>query len=694
MSLFVRSGFYRGNGVSRVIDNLGFAPKFIRVFARFPGGTTGALNERWKFDTLSGSTAWGGDAANDDADCITIDSDGFTIGSDANVNTANAWYSWQAFGGTDVVTDTYTGDGQATQAITGVGSRPKFVQICRTDVRRTFRFDSQTGDSSYDSQYSAPTTNYIESIDSDGFTVGSSSYVNTNLATYHYVCFVGNNAVAGSYTGTGSSRSIDTGINVDALYIKKDAAAYEVVSPGWEIFFDASISQYFKTLFADTLDPVAWQLNYWRLDNDYVRLRKGTSFQLEGGYSESNASSSTYYYLALSNTSKETDAVHLTALDVQTLWLPDTPDNRLTALDVQVLYGPIFGPGTLGDDLDNWNDSIDLAIEYIPQAFGDDLNNWLDNALHDYIYIYRSFGDDLDNWLDDKAYDLVAAGPGKTVQKGSDLDSWLDAVNLQLDYFLQIFDDLDNWLDSINLDFSDKTEVAGDDLNNWLDAINVEIPELGYSFGDDLNNWLDSASVEFPEKTEVVGDSLNNWLDRARHDHPDILLSFGDSLHNWQDSIGQFGQPYPQDTLNYWQDNISLLMPSNLRYQVFVDWENDGAFGSDIDNITSDVYAMQWSYGRDYASQLSGKSTAGSCKLYLRNTTGKYNSFKTTSPLYGNLVPGRKIVIIMHTSDVSTQMFGGFVDTIESSPSIHGAHSAVLTGLGPISQINEQKKLM
>ena len=99
-----------------------------------------------------------------------------------------------------IATGTYTGDGAATQAITGVGFRPKLVIIYRPlDSGNTpgFKIDADTTSALY---YRTALTSYIYqddaiiSLDADGFTVGDSTpiFINTfnvNAQVYTYTAW-------------------------------------------------------------------------------------------------------------------------------------------------------------------------------------------------------------------------------------------------------------------------------------------------------------------------------------------------------------------------------------------------------------------------------------------------------------------------------------------------------------------------
>lgn len=81
------------------------------------------------------------------------------------------------------------------------------------------------------------------------------------------------------------------------------------------------------------------------------------------------------------------------------------------------------------------------------------------------------------------------------------------------------------------------------------------------------------------------------------------------------------------------------------RYQLAVDWDNDGTFGEAEDDISADVLSLDAKRGRDYASQLTGRSVAGKLTAVLDNESQKYSSFNTGSPITGKVLPGRKVAL-------------------------------------------------
>ena len=97
-------------------------------------------------------------------------------------------------------TESYTGDGNMTQAITGVGFKPRVVRIVRKPPLTVpmppatvfikmdnYGFEAERHDSGID----VFETNLIVSLDADGFTVsdnGLDDDPNKNRAKYKYLC--------------------------------------------------------------------------------------------------------------------------------------------------------------------------------------------------------------------------------------------------------------------------------------------------------------------------------------------------------------------------------------------------------------------------------------------------------------------------------------------------------------------------
>src|SRR3989337_1226620 len=100
---------------------------------------------------------------------------------------------------------TYTGDGAASLAVTGLGFQPDLVILKgRAATATVWRSSSMAGDTSAYFNNAANAANLIESLDADGFTVGSHADVNVSARIYDFQAFRitgGDDLAVGTYTG-------------------------------------------------------------------------------------------------------------------------------------------------------------------------------------------------------------------------------------------------------------------------------------------------------------------------------------------------------------------------------------------------------------------------------------------------------------------------------------------------------------
>ena len=217
MTLLVKAGKYTGDGSDpQTISGVGFQPKAVFIMATT--GTGSASCTQWKTADMStgatGVTRSLGDAvelATGQIDSFT--SDGFLVRDQKNISTRAYYYL--ALGGSSCVTGTYTGDGIDNKAITGIGFKPKWVVVGGGAATSTLHKCTATGDSTDNSQYflgAVDTANRIQSLDSDGFTVGNATNINVAATTYYYMAITGDNVFSGSYTGDLVDNTLKTGI--------------------------------------------------------------------------------------------------------------------------------------------------------------------------------------------------------------------------------------------------------------------------------------------------------------------------------------------------------------------------------------------------------------------------------------------------------------------------------------------------
>ena len=217
---------------------------------------------------------------------------GFTIGTDASVNTNLAAYSWVAFKARPGVmkVGSYPGTGTAQSPATTFS--PDHVSVFGEGITRpvqrftgmttTFRYESSTG-----------TASAINSLDPTGFTVGTAAETNAATSpalTYHYVAFneVSGAVKRGSYVGNNTSNRPITGLGFQPGYVNIRANDTATAREGHHrpASVSGTGSQFFSALANSTTAITA-------LGADGFTL--GTNGAV-------NASGPTYHYMAFKNT--------------------------------------------------------------------------------------------------------------------------------------------------------------------------------------------------------------------------------------------------------------------------------------------------------------------------------------------------------------------------------------------------------
>ena len=125
-------------------------------------------------------------------------------------------------------------------------------------------------------------------------------------------------------------------------------------------------------------------------------------------------------------------------------------------------------------------------------------------------------------------------------------------------------------------------------------------------------------------------------------------------------------------------------------YKLQVDWNNDGDWGDTGEEIDMGrVRGITCSFGRDRASQLTGRSKSGKLRATLDNRSGDYNPFNTASPIYGNILPGRPVRLLGTSATQSDQaIWQGYLVRITPRVFLGGDATATLEATGPLGQIN------
>lgn len=212
MSLQIQTGTYTGTGSSFSITGVGFMPKavfikggsFIMQLCLDVMGTD-------KTQPLTGGTTYYSGGVS------SLDTDGFTIGTNAAVNTNATVYYYVALtdpGGVNLQTGMYAGSGVA-RTITGVGFKPDFVtwsdSIGDTPVFKTSTIPTD-GVLRYD--LFTNLTARCTSLTNDGFTIATTNEVNGTSRNYYYLAMrnTPNLFKVLTYTGNGTDDRLINGV--------------------------------------------------------------------------------------------------------------------------------------------------------------------------------------------------------------------------------------------------------------------------------------------------------------------------------------------------------------------------------------------------------------------------------------------------------------------------------------------------
>ena len=125
-------------------------------------------------------------------------------------------------------------------------------------------------------------------------------------------------------------------------------------------------------------------------------------------------------------------------------------------------------------------------------------------------------------------------------------------------------------------------------------------------------------------------------------------------------------------------------------YKLNVDWNDDGVFTGTGEAINmARVRGIDCFRGRDNASQLTGRSIAGTLRAVLDNRSGDYNPFNSGSPIANNILPGREVQLLGSSTALTDKpIWRGFLLRVMPQPMLGGDNVAILEAIGPLGQIN------
>jgi hypothetical protein len=302
----IQTGYYVGNASdNKAITGLGFSPDMVLIKDNTAGGNAGVLLKTSSMPSETTLTLAETDAVLTTNTIQSLDSDGFTIGTNVDVNTANEFYYYVAFDGSDCSASgtfcvgSYTGNG-TSQSLTSVGFQPDLVMIKRSGATQgVWKSSSMAGTTSnYFDNVNQLASGGITSLDATGFSVGSNAAVNTASNTYYFVAFkeVSGAMDVGTYTGNATDNRTITSANDAGLTFNPDFLWVKAANPATAVPGVFSIREHYadrSSLFTDAASAA---------NNIQTLKTSGGGFEV-GTTANANGSAVTYHYAAFAGVS-------------------------------------------------------------------------------------------------------------------------------------------------------------------------------------------------------------------------------------------------------------------------------------------------------------------------------------------------------------------------------------------------------
>lgn len=137
--------------------------------------------------------------------------------------------------------------------------------------------------------------------------------------------------------------------------------------------------------------------------------------------------------------------------------------------------------------------------------------------------------------------------------------------------------------------------------------------------------------------------------------------------------------------------------PFPIAFRLDVDWDNDGDYLDANEDVTNDASMIETRRGRDYASQWTAQSVAGRLRATLINVDGKYSPDNASSPLFGKVLPGRRVRLRAPTAGApvggNVVLWTGYLDRIEPTSAPGRISTVELTASGPLITLANRKAL-
>ena len=274
------TGTYTGNGSdNRGFTGLGFQPDVVMV--KISTATSGVIRTSSMVGDASKPLTLVG--ALQPNMVQTLDSDGFTVGTDTRVNASASTYYWVAMkAGSELKLGSYVGNGADNRSITGVGFQPDWVITLGDGDDSVFRPRTLAGDASFLFDGTTSLVDHIQALEVDGFQIGTNIKVNETGTTFHYVAWkVSANVKQTTYAGNGADNRSIIGVGFQPLmvWVKRDSLNQST----WRS--------------ASTVGDLAHHWGGTASAVDRIQALEADGFQV-GTSALVNSSTATYHYIA------------------------------------------------------------------------------------------------------------------------------------------------------------------------------------------------------------------------------------------------------------------------------------------------------------------------------------------------------------------------------------------------------------
>ncbi len=287
VSAKVKTGTYIGDGAaSRSITGLGFAPVVVII----KGNDTDAADDLTSAVLRSATMPAGmskplkGDQGLSGNMILSLDPDGFTVGSNRRVNANTVAFHYVAFDASpNLSLGTYVGNG-GSLSVSTVGFNPDYVILMEDGASRAMHQSYHWNQSfSFNSENSFAGT--VTAFNPNGFSLGNNSHVNENGRTYHYVAWqeAQGQMRTSWYFGNGvDNRSIVSGLRPEYVIVRDMGGNDEAYQRFSSMAGDASVN--FKN----------------SVQTNRIKALQTNGFQV-GTANQVNNGSSYYFYVAFGN---------------------------------------------------------------------------------------------------------------------------------------------------------------------------------------------------------------------------------------------------------------------------------------------------------------------------------------------------------------------------------------------------------